>query len=142
MKPCLSPKRDELLVRFPDKFDEEPENPITQYERATQQARPLACIGEAEQAPQQQEKSWTFQCCFIELARIAGKRPAAGEYDAPGQCGWPPPKLAIHKIGQAAEEKPDRRAHGNIIDDPEPSKPMAAREKNDRHRHAHGAAMK
>ena len=65
----------------------------------------------------------------------------AGEDDRPRHAGDAAPQLAVHEIGEPAEEQPERRAARDIIGDAQRRQAVAPREPQDADHRAQRAAV-
>src|SRR5262249_45829634 len=113
---CTAPQKPELRVRFAEEFAGSAGNRIADGKTADNQAGPLE-RSRAHQQRQYREQDKAFQGRFIELARMARNRPAAGKYHRPGNISRAAPQFAIDEIGNSAEKQPNRSDRaGNVAE--------------------------
>ena len=65
------------------------------------------------------EENEAFQDCLVNLARVAGLRPAGRKHHRPGNIAYPAVQLAVNEIRHAAQEESDRHLCANRIGDGE-----------------------
>ena len=95
----------ELLVGLAEEFDEDARQAVAADEGAADEARRLQRARRGEDA-QHEEQHHAFEQGLVELARMAGERPAIGELDRPGHVGRPAPEFAVDEIGDAHQDSP------------------------------------
>ena len=126
---------DQLRVRLADELDAEADQAVDEDEGADELARLIARLGLPEHQAEDAEQHDALEQGFVELARVARRaerRPGRSRFPRSGpprHVGRRAPQFAVHEIGEAAEEQPERHAAGDIIVDPQPGRasPCAAR---------------
>ncbi len=65
---------------------------------------------------QHEEQHHALEQGLVELARMAGERPAIGELDRPRHIGRSAPEFGIDEVGDAHQAEADRHAGGHDIE--------------------------
>jgi len=132
---------DQMRVGLADELECEADEAVAEDEGADELAGLVAGAGLPEHPDEDRHQHEAFENGLVELGGMTRDRAAGREDDAPGERGRPAPELAVHEIGEAAEEQAGRDAAGDVIVEPEPVELAAPGEVHDAEAHPDHAAV-
>src|SRR3546814_10018639 len=100
----------ELDVGFAHELEAEAAEAIEDRGEAEEETRLISRVGAPEEKGEDREHENALQPRLVELARVARQVAGAREDDRPGHGRRPAPQLAVHEIGEAAEEEAEGRS--------------------------------
>src|SRR5579875_2583494 len=127
-------------VRRAEALADDPGDAVADEKGAGEEARTLA-QPRPPQEEKHEEEHGPFEERLVDLARMTGLRPPARKDHAPGQIGGTAEQLAIHEIGQAAEEEADRHGAADGVADHEEREAIAPAEEEQRQHDAEQAPV-